>query len=162
MNEPFYTRGISVYLADFFQELLKDGKSDFKARALLIERLADFNTRLIPPLPPGEYLFLLEKIVEAKAPFHFSLPAAVEGEAAPASDLDRAIQWLAAKLRQNRTARFAAYEAECVGTFKISKLAYKTQVWPAARKMAGLGRQRRAAHEGKNIGYRIQKIGEAI
>ena len=89
MNEPFYTRGISVYLAEFFQELVQGGKSDFEARALLIERLADFNTRLIPPLPPGEYLRLLNKIVGAKAPFHFSLPAAVEAaveaEVVPAS-----------------------------------------------------------------------------
>ena len=76
----------------------------------MIEKLADFNTRLIPPLPPGEYLRLFNKIVEAKAPFHFSQPAAVEvaeEEAVPASDLDRAIKWLAAKLRQDRTARFA-------------------------------------------------------
>ena len=153
MNEPFYTRGISVYLADFFQELVQGGKSDFEARALLIERLADFNTRLIPPLPPGEYLRLLNKIVEAKAPFHFSQPAAVEvaveAEVVPASDLDRAIKWLAAKLRQDRTARFADYQAECVGTFKISKLAYKTQVWPAARKMAGLGKAKAGRPPGK-------------
>lgn len=144
MNEPFYTRGISVYLAEFFQELVQGGKSDFEARALLIERLADFNTRLIPPLPPGEYLRLLNKIVEAKAPFHFSLPAAVETsverEAVPASSEDRAIGWLAAKLRQDRTAKFADYRPECIETFKISKLAYKAQIWPAARKMAGLGK----------------------
>ena len=92
---------------------------------------------------------LLEKIVEAKAPFHFSQPAAVEGEAAPASDLDRAIKWLAAKLRQDRTARFADYQAECVATFKISKLAYKTQVWPAARKMAGLEKAKAGRPPGK-------------
>ena len=153
MNEPFYTRGISVYLADFFQELVQGGKSDFEARALLIERLADFNTRLIPPLPPGEYLRLLNKIVGAKAPFHFSQPAAVEvaveAEAVPASGQDRAIKWLAAKLRQDRTAKFADYQAECVGTFKISKLAYKTQVWPAARKMAGLGKAKAGRPPGK-------------
>ena len=91
-------------------------------------------------MPPGEYSQLLNKIVEAKAPFHFSQAAAVEAKAAPASSQDRAIDWLAAKLRQDRTARFADYQAECVETFKISKLAYKTQVWPAARKMAGLGK----------------------
>ncbi len=167
MNEPFYTRGISVYLADFFQELVQGGKSDFEARALLIERLADFNTRLIPPLPPGEYLRLLNKIVGAKAPFHFNQPAAVEvaveAEAVPASGLDRAIKWLAAKLRQDRTARFADYQAECVGTFKISKLAYKTQVWPAARKMAGLGKAKAGRPQGKNKSVTdFKKIGEAI
>ena len=153
MNEPFYTRGISVYLADFFQELVQGGKSDFEARALLIERLADFNTRLIPPLPPGEYLRLLNKIVEAKAPFHFSQPAAVEvavdGEAVPASDLDRAIKWLAAKLRQDRTATFAEYQAECMENFGISGRDYKSHVWPNAREEAGLERKAKAGRPKK-------------
>ena len=147
-------RGISVYLADFFQELVQGGKSDFEARALLIERLADFNTRLIPPLPPGEYLRLLNKIVEAKAPFHFSQPAAVEvaveGEAVPASDLDRAIKWLAAKLRQDRTAKFADYQAECVETFKISKRPTKPKSGLPRARWRAWRRPRRAAHQGKN------------
>ena len=132
MNEPFNIRDI---LAQVFQKLVQDVISDLEARALLNKKLADFNVRPIPPLPP-----LFNKIVEANAPFHFSQAAAVEAKAAPASSQDRAIYWLAAKLRQDRTARFADYQAECIETFKISKLAYKTQVWPAARKMAGLGK----------------------
>ena len=159
MNEPFYTRGISVYLADFFQELVQGGKSDFEARALLIERLADFNTRLIPPLPPGEYLRLLNKIVEAKAPFHFSQPAAVEGEAVPASDLDRAIKWLAAKLRQDRTATFAEYRGRVHGDFQDQQASLQISSLACRAKKAGLGKAKAGRPQRKNkSAYLFPKI----
>ena len=54
--------------------MLQDGKSDFEARKLLIDRLDDIHARMIPPLPPGEYLWLHDKITKAKAPFQVSQP----------------------------------------------------------------------------------------
>ena len=44
------------------------------------------------------------------------------------------------KAKAGQSRKIRRLRAECVTIFKISKLAYKTQVWPAARKMAGLGK----------------------
>ena len=142
MNEPFYTRGISVYLADFFQELVQGGKSDFEARALLIERLADFNHQVNTALAAGRVSAAAQQNRRGESPVPLQ-PARRRrsrrrGEAVPASDLDRAIKWLAAKLRQDRTATFAKYQAECMEKFGISERDYKSHVWPNAREEAGL------------------------
>jgi hypothetical protein len=50
-----------------------------------------------------------------------------------------AINWLAEKLRQNPEAKKDDYRDECIETFRVSKLDYKAKIWPAARRIAGLG-----------------------
>jgi hypothetical protein len=76
-------------------------------------------------------------------------PAAVEAEVVPASNLDRAIKWLAAKLGQDRAATFAEYLAECIEKFGISGRDYKSHVWPNAREEAGLERKAKAGRPKK-------------
>ncbi len=141
---PFFTHNISVRLVEEFQALLQEGKTDFEARALLIERLDYIHRRLIPPLPPGEYLWLHDKITKAKPPFEAGQPptgeVAPEPEAGPADEIDQAIKWLARKLKRDRKATFAKYRPECMEKFNISGIVYKAKVWPDARRLARLGK----------------------
>jgi hypothetical protein len=159
--------GYGAYLCHLFLSLVHGGKSDPRGARDLDQTVVTDST-ITPPLSPGSQLRLIASaglVVEAadgsiynantffipRLMLPLDQPVAIEAEVVPASDLDRAIKWLAAKLRQDKTARFADYQAECVWTFKISKLAYKTQVWPAARKMAGLGKAWAGRPPGKKI-----------
>jgi hypothetical protein len=156
--------GCGAYLGHLFHCLVQGGKSAPEALAILTRLIATDST-ITPPLPPGSQLRLVASaglVVEAadgsiynastffipRLMLPLDQPAAVEAEVVPASDLDRAIKWLAAKL-QDRTATFAKYRAGCMEKFGISGRDYKSHVWPNAREEAGLERKAKAGRPKK-------------
>ena len=64
----FFSHGTEGRLAEEFREMLQDGKSDFEARKLLIDRLDDIHARMIPPLPPGQVSMAARQDHQGKSP----------------------------------------------------------------------------------------------
>ena len=83
------------------------------------------------------------EVVQAAAPIEVAEEKAKGDQ--PKDNIARATVWLAKKLKQDaaqgRRTLVPDYRA-VIATFQISKLAYKAQVWPDARKQASLGQAR--------------------